>query len=268
MATIRLFEQTSHARLYSKYRPTYPKALLEIISCYLSRNGCGNDLAVDVGCGSGQSTFQLGECFSRCVGVDISRAQVLEAQKKCEDKGVTQNFKFVEGDGGNLPVDSSSVNAVTIAQAWHWLPDHGKFYSECKRVLRPGGCLAVYGYGNVQLLDNSCDALVRRFYADTLKGCWHKERVHIDNEYSEVDLPLENTERHDIEMPKSFSMSDFIGYLSTWSGYQKFTELHPTNTELQVLEERLCKLLPQGSDSEVILETRFPVFLILGQKVA
>lgn len=177
-----------------------------------------------------------------------------------------ENVRFVVGDGMDLPVETSSANVITIAQAWHWIPDVGKFYSECNRVLKPGGCLAVYGYGNVKLFDKSCNSLVHVFYKTTLKGCWHKERYHIDNEYAEVDLPFTNTERHDIEMIKKFSLDDFIGYLSSWSGYQKYCELNPGNVELQVLQDKLEEQLSGNEVTEVVVETIFPVFMLLGQK--
>ena len=268
MATIRLFENASHARVYCKYRPNYPKSLLDILSSYISRNGCGTDVAVDVACGSGQSTFHLMEHFKQCIGVDISRAQVDEAQEKCKEEG-HKNIRFVEGNALNLPAESSSVDAVTIAQAWHWMANVKGFYSECQRVLKPGGCLAVYGYGNVKVENDSCNALVKDFYKNTLKGCWHQERRHIDNEYTEVSLPFANTERHDTAMAKQFSVDDFIGYLSTWSGYQKYCEVNPDNRVLHALQEKILEhLCVSGGNggSKVYLETKFPVFLILGQK--
>lgn len=264
MATVKLFEQVSHASLYSKYRPTYPKSLLEILSNYITRNGSGSELAVDVACGSGQSTFHLLDHFKQCIGVDISRAQVDEAQKKSDHEG-HKNVRFLEGDATKLPVEPTSVDFITLAQAWHWLPDVDKFYFECKRVLKPSGCLAVYGYGNVQVLNDSCNSLVRNFYENILKGCWHKERRHIDDEYAEVVLPFTNTERHDIEMTKTFSLADFIGYVSSWSGYQKYCELNPDNNTLQTLQEKLTESLDTDSGS-VSLETKFPVFVMLGQK--
>lgn len=263
---IRLFEQASHAQVYSKYRPTYPKALLQILSSYILRNGGGKDLAVDVACGSGQSTFYLLDCFRECIGVDISKAQIAEAQKQCKANGC-KNVRFVEGDATKLPLESFSADAITMAQAWHWIPDVDGFYSECKRVLRPSGCVAVYGYGNVQLLNDACNSLVRNFYVDTLKGCWHKERQHIDNEFANVVLPFSNTERHDTEMVKTFTLEDFIGYVSSWSGYQKYCELNPENKALEELQGKLAELLyTPESCSEVMLEAKFPVFLILGQK--
>lgn len=47
----------------------------------LSTQGSGRfDLAVDVGCGSGQGTVLLGPYFSRVVGTDVSPAQLRMAQ--------------------------------------------------------------------------------------------------------------------------------------------------------------------------------------------
>lgn len=269
MAALRVFEQATHASLYSKYRPTYPKDLLNIISRYITRHGGGHGVVVDVGCGTGQSTFYLLDLFKHCIGVDISKAQISEALRKCEVEG-TKNIEFVVGSGLDMPVESSSVDMVTIAQAWHWVKDIDGFYSECKRVLKPGGSLAVYGYGNVQALNSSCDSLIRHFYADTLKGFWHKERRYIDDKYAEVVLPFSNVERHDSSMEKLFSLSDFIGYLSSWSGYQKYCEVNPENTVLNQLQEKLKSCLERDCDTKdnknLCLETRFPLFIILGQK--
>ena len=265
MATIQLFEKASHAHIYSKFRPTYPTALLDLITNYIAKNGGDLDAVVDVGCGSGQSTFYLQNTFKHCVGVDISKAQVHEAQKKCEQEGC-KNVEFRVGNGMDLPVDSASASVVTIAQAWHWMTNLDQFYSECKRILKPKGCLAVYGYGNVQIRNRSCDLLVREFYSNTLHGCWHKERHHIDNEYAEVALPFSDVERHDIKMTKTFSIDDFIGYVSTWSGYEQYCSLNPDNQALQDLQGGITEELCGNNTPMLLLDAEFPVFLIIGRK--
>lgn len=269
MAAIRVFEKASHASVYSKYRPTYPKDLLELLLGYVSRSGAGRDLAVDVACGSGQSTFQLQDHFSRCIGVDVSSAQIKEAQEKAI-KGNHNNVTFLVGDGAELPLEGSTVDLVTIAQAWHWLPDVEKFYSDCKRVLKPRGCLAVYGYGNVCLLHEPSSALVKEFYTNTLKGCWRRGRRHIDSEFSEVVLPFTNLERHDLVMSKETTLKDFIGYVSSWSGYQKYYDLNPDNAALNDLQASIMTELGDGTHNaeEIKVNMEFPLFIILGQNYA
>ena len=266
MSTIQLFEKTSHALKYSKYRPTYPKSLVDVLLRYLSKYSCSRDTVVDVGCGSGQSTFQLEEHFDKCIGVDISAAQVKEAQEKSKLRP-RENVTFSVGSATDIPVESNTVDLVTIAQAWHWIPQISSFYSECKRVLKPNGCLAVYGYGNVCLLNEAANAIVKDFYLNTLKGCWHSERSHIDNEYSEVVLPFKNTERHDLVMPKEMTLSDFMGYVSSWSGYEKYCETTPKNNTLAEMEAKIKAELTTESvcSSDIELNMVFPLFVILGQ---
>ena len=61
---------------FLKFRPNYPRELYDHIFKYFEAGGCKYGRAVDVACGSGESTRPLAERFDRVVGVDISEAQV------------------------------------------------------------------------------------------------------------------------------------------------------------------------------------------------
>ena len=263
--SIRLFEEAAHASIYRKFRPTYPQKILELITDYIRKCAGGFDTAVDVACGSGQSTFYLQDTFKRCTGVDISKAQVEQARAAAEEKGV-KGVTFLEGSADSLPMEDGSVDAVMIAQAWHWLEPSG-FYKECGRVLKPGGCVAVYGYGQGHLHDGQCDELLQHFYSSTLKGYWHAKREHINNQYRDVVLPFQNTERHDFSMTKSMSLESYFGYVSTWSGYCKYCKDNPGSTVLEELKEKIAAIL-KGEDSNGApeVQVRFPVFVLLGRK--
>ena len=65
------------------------------------------------------------------MGIDLSKAQVENAQKQCQEN--IQNIVFNAGNATNLPVES---DAVTCAQAWHWL-NPADLYHECNIVLNP-----------------------------------------------------------------------------------------------------------------------------------
>ena len=272
MATIRLFEEAAHAAAYAAFRPTYPRAVLDVISSFIKRNfGPGFGVAVDVGCGSGQSTFFLSDLFQKVVGVDISAAQIANARAKCSTKQLpnAKQVEFKTGSAQELPVETSSADLVTCAQAWHWL-DPEVLYVEAKRVLRPRGCLAVYGYGNVRLANEKGQALVSAFY-DNLRqgGYWHQRREHIDNEYRAVQLPFAVTERHDLSMSSAMTLAQFTGYVSTWSGYCNYCEQHPGNTILKELHKGLKSALDSASGTqgeEQRVDVSFPVFVILGLK--
>lgn len=265
--SVRLFEQAAHAQLYSKYRPTYPKELMSIIHSYVKHKGSGFGKALDVACGSGQSTFHLLEHFERCVGVDISEAQVEEARKKAADFDAAR-VEFLVGDATCLPVDSGSVDLVGCGQAWHWL-DASSFYKEAKRILKPSGTLAVYGYGNCRLTNEECNQKLFHFYGNILKGYWHSNRRFVDREYQDVDLPFKDTERHDLSMSYSLPLSGFIGYVSSWSGYCKYAECNAGSTVLEELGDALRGILlpqPESASKEPIVDLVFPVYVNLGCK--
>lgn len=50
------------------------------------------------------------------------------------------------GTSERINVADASVDLLTTAQAAHWF-DLEKFYVELKRILRPGGVVAIWGYG-------------------------------------------------------------------------------------------------------------------------
>ncbi len=112
--------------------------------------------AVDIGCGSGQSSRGLLHYFDTVKGIDVSEAQISKAPTD-----ITQ-LSFQVGSAEDLSsFGSQSIDLVTLAQAIHWV-DLEKFYPEVHRVLSPKGVLAIYGYGNVELDNTEASALVRK----------------------------------------------------------------------------------------------------------
>uniref|UniRef100_A0A8C2E6X2 Zgc:162780 n=1 Tax=Cyprinus carpio TaxID=7962 RepID=A0A8C2E6X2_CYPCA len=100
-----------------------------------------NDLAVDVGCGSGQGTLLLAPHFTCVVGTDISPAQLEMGRKHVN----IPNVSYRESPAEELPFEDGSVDLVTAMSAFHWF-DHSRFLQEAHRVLKPNGCLAVLNY--------------------------------------------------------------------------------------------------------------------------
>lgn len=266
MAAIKLFEGVKHAQAYSQFRPVYPQQVLDLIVGFIKKNGGKFDLALDAASGSGQSTLYLAEKFKRCIGVDISAAQIEFGKKKALETGAS-NVEFRVGDACHTGAESGSVDLLACAQAWHWL-DADRFYKEARRVLAPSGCLAVYGYGNVRLNHDGCQGVISDFYSNTLKGYWHQNRAHIDDCYRSVVLPFSKTERHDITMSTSMSLGGLIGYLSSWSAYQDYCLKSPSTNVLREIEEKIGGLLTESGikdlDSEAAIQMSFPLFIILG----
>ena len=143
--TSKLFQGGAHAKLYAQYRPVYPSSVISSILEFCKQSKSDFSAALDIGCGSGQSSVSLIKHFKRVIGIDVSKAQVDQAPK--DIPGLSFQVSSAE-DLSFQP--NSSIDLVTVAQAIHWV-DLEKFYPEVNRVLRPCGVLAVYGYGNVKL---------------------------------------------------------------------------------------------------------------------
>jgi SAM-dependent methyltransferase len=126
------------ADAYAIFRPDYPQEILERILAQLAadRRNC----AIDLGAGTGKATQMLTPRFARVIAVEpdpLMAAKLREAEPQvnvCES--TAEEFDFPEG-GADL---------VNIAQALHWM-DTQRVLGNVARWLRPGGVLAVYGFG-------------------------------------------------------------------------------------------------------------------------
>lgn len=92
--------------------------------------------ALDVGCGTGQSTVVLRDSASTVVGSDISLAMLQEAPRVA---GVSHILAAAE----RLPFVDGSFDLLTVSGAFHWF-DRARFLTEAHHVLRPDGWLVIY----------------------------------------------------------------------------------------------------------------------------
>lgn len=94
------------------------------------------DRALDVGCGTGLSTRALRAIATQVTGVDPSADMIAQAQG-------APGIEYCVGAAEDLPFADAQFDLLTLAQVVHWL-DHGRFFKEAHRVLRPQGWLAIY----------------------------------------------------------------------------------------------------------------------------
>jgi SAM-dependent methyltransferase len=117
--------------------------------------GCGAPVGVlelnqgetvlDLGSGPGMDALlaarQVGPT-GHVIGVDMTNEMIHKARANASTAGLTQ-VEFREGRLENLPIESSSVDAVTSNCVINLVPDKAAVFREIHRVLRPGGRMVI-----------------------------------------------------------------------------------------------------------------------------
>ncbi len=100
----------------------------------------GDEKALDLACGTGDITFELGERLSsgEAVGLDITQGMLTIAESKRRSKNAG-NVYFHRGDIMSMPFADGSFDCVTCGYALRNVPDVELAMAEIKRVLKPGG---------------------------------------------------------------------------------------------------------------------------------
>lgn len=114
---------------YHRWRPTYPD---EAVTWLLPQEPAH---VVEVGAGTGKLTDRLVER-----GIDLD---VVEPDERMLDVVRERHpaLRTHVASAAALPLPDSSVDAVLVADAWHWFPK-GDAAAEVERVLKPNGWLS------------------------------------------------------------------------------------------------------------------------------
>lgn len=99
---------------------------------------------LDVGCGFGGTIASINANFDHMelVGLNIDSRQLARAQEKIKPRA-NNTIEFVQGDACKLPFPDASFDVVLAVECIFHFPSREDFFREAKRVLRPGGMLAL-----------------------------------------------------------------------------------------------------------------------------
>jgi SAM-dependent methyltransferase len=125
---------TAGADAYERGRPSYPGEAVTLLTTELAL-GPGRRL-LDLGAGTGKMTVLLA-----ATGADVVAVEPVAAMRE-RLSALLPGVEALDGTAESIPLPSSSVHAVVVAQSFHWF-DAPVALAEIARVLRPDGGLAL-----------------------------------------------------------------------------------------------------------------------------
>ncbi|WP_347455785.1 class I SAM-dependent methyltransferase [Acinetobacter thermotolerans] len=234
---------------YALFRPHYP----EILGKILAELAPSTQLALDVGCGSGQFSEVLAIDFDQVIAIDGSNEQL--AQAKPHPK-----IQYRQARAEEIPLADQSADLIAVAQAAHWL-DLDKFYMEVRRIAKPNAILALITYGVFSVDEEHLNHYFQHFYEVTIAPYWPAERHHVDEGYQNLAFPFQEIPIQPPVLQVEWNFYQLIGYMSTWSAVKAATKALGYNP-LNVLADAL---LPEWENPELPRVITWPLSLRVGK---
>jgi ubiquinone/menaquinone biosynthesis C-methylase UbiE len=237
---------SSLANTYARFRPRYPQELF----VYLSGLTSEHRLAMDCATGSGQAAAALAQHFQRVAAFDASASQVRLA---------SPGPRYCVAQAEAIPLASHTVDLLTAAQAVHWFEPE-PFYREVRRLLRPGGILAVWGYNYIQV-DPAIDPILDSFIDSLLGPYWSPRMRTLFDHYRSLPFPFSEVQAPEFQIETTWSLDELLGFINSWSAVKTYREAHGRHP----LEEIYAELLSAWGDTQQKRIMLWPLYLRVGR---
>lgn len=206
-------------RNYDQYRPSYPPQLIDwIINTSKIKP---SDTVVDLGCGTGIATRLFAAKGFTTIGIDPNEDMLADAVKH------GGNASYQKGDAQNSGLQSSSVDLIISAQAFHWF-DIQKTMVELKRILKPSGCCCAFW--NVRKKNpfvKEYESLVEKYSGDYQKTPKASETINAIKNFSMIKSAKEaqfyNSQEFDLAglTGRAYSTSYITSGVTDHDGFKK-----------------------------------------------
>ncbi|MEV7782995.1 methyltransferase domain-containing protein [Kitasatospora sp. NPDC088351] len=139
------------AEYYAEFRRGYPSAVLDALQTAftLDADAAIGDLALDLGCGTGQLALPLATRVRTVIGMDPEPDMLRQARAEAARRGVG-NALWVLGSDTDVPalhgVLPARLGLTVIGNAVHWMR-YEELFRTLRPLTRPGGGVAVIANG-------------------------------------------------------------------------------------------------------------------------
>jgi SAM-dependent methyltransferase len=202
------FAHRSAAERYATGRPYFHPLVVERIRTFL-RLEHAVSLALDVACGTGQSTLALTAVADSVIGTDLAANMLAQAP-------IHERIRYMEAPAEALPLEEASVDLITVSLAFHWF-ERSSFLAEARRILQPDGTLVIYSNGfygqmreNADFARWNCESYLTRYPTPP-----RNDQPFTDESARQHGFVFIGRERYTNEVP--FSPEQLAQYLMTQS---------------------------------------------------
>jgi SAM-dependent methyltransferase len=182
------------AAAYQRGRPPYPASAVDwLVPADAHR-------VLDLGAGTGKLTRLLVER-----GLEVTAVEPL-AEMREQLLAAAPTAAVMDGSAERIPVADDSLDAVVVAQAWHWF-DGPAALREVARVLVPGGTLGLVW--NVRDLSEPWVAELDRVL--------HRHGPQVMDTQPEFGAPFEQAERLEVRWEHQLTRADLLDLVASRS---------------------------------------------------
>lgn len=196
--------------IYARYQPTYPPTLFEALAAHTP----GRRRALDCAIGGGQTAVGLSDWFDEIIAIDPGEPPLPPA-------AAHPKIRYVQATPDRSGLPDGSVDLVAVAAALHRLA-LDTFYPEVRRVLRPNGVVAAWGYGAQIRVSETIDPMLKTLIDETLGRHWPRDCVHLRDRYRRLPFPFERIDMPALDAEAEMDLGALIGHIHTWSGYRAY----------------------------------------------
>jgi ubiquinone/menaquinone biosynthesis C-methylase UbiE len=239
---VNYFAYASAAERYAKSRPYFHPIVIEKIREFLTLES-SLPKALDVACGTGQSTRALNTLAEKVIGVDLSEEMLAFAK---QENAIT-NISYLQSSAEVLPFENETFDLITVSLAFHWF-ERSKFLAEANRVLKSNGWLVIYNNNFAAMMKENpeFEPFVKNIYATHYPQPTRNSEPITQESLQPFGLQLVSHEFYSNEV--LFTVKSLVNYLMTHSnviakveqGTQRVKEAHAW------LTEKTKDLLPHG----------------------
>jgi SAM-dependent methyltransferase len=204
--------------------------------------------ALDVGCGTGQSSIALAAVADQVAAIDPSEGMLKHASLR-------PNIAYQLGVAERLDFGAGEFDLVSAGSALHWF-DQDRFFAQCQKVLAPAGLLAVYNdHFTAHMQDvAACKPWMRTRFAKRFPPPRRGMRDIDERKAAEGGFTVAHRSSFSHLVP--FSREEFIAYLLTRSNTLDAIQCGE-ETQASIadwLRRELAPIVPDGITSSFIFK--------------